>query len=169
MRPMGVTMSRIEQLNQWLREVQTDAALNDDGSAAFLIGDQLEVVLATGEQASTILLFAELLPLQGLSPEEITTLCRHSLRFNSHDGLTGDAAVAFDRHQNRLVFNQSIPWDGLDAETLWADYDRFAANALQLWRTCHGQVSEAQATHEHAAAPDQTDPAVPPPQPWTLA
>ncbi len=162
-------MSPIERLNQWLAETQPGAALNHDGTATFLVDDTLEVVLATGEQATTILLFTELLPLQGLSDEAVAQVCRHSLRINSHDTLTGDAALALDRHQNRLVFNQSIAWDGLDAEALWAAYDAFAANAVQLWQAFHGQAGTDHGATEQDHQPQQPSTAVPPPQPWTLA
>lgn len=163
-------MSPIERLNQWLDEAQPGASLNADGTATFLVGNQLEVVVATGDDPSVIMLFTELMPLQGLSDEEIAVVCRHSLLINSHDGLTGDAALALDRHHNRLVFNQSIAWENLDAEHLWAHYDAFAANALTLWATVHGQPrTNAAADEENAAAPDQPQAAVPPPQPWTLA
>ncbi|CAM2010080.1 CesT family type III secretion system chaperone [Acanthopleuribacter pedis] len=161
-----------ERLNQWLGETQPGAALNENGTATFLAADGVEIVLATDNESPIVLLFAELLPLQGLAPEEIAMVNRNSLLINAHPTLTGDGALALDPVQNRLVFNQSIPWEDLDAETLWATYDTFAANAVRLWATVHGHVDEAP---DGSGEPQPEQPSTgldeppPPVQPWQLA
>lgn len=170
-------MSPIDQLNQWLADVQPGAALNENGTAAFLIDEGIEVILATDHQSPVILLFAELLPLQGLDPEAVTRVSRHCLHLNSWDEITGDASLALDTTQNRVVFNQSVPWEGLEAAQLWDIYDHFAANTKRLWATFHGQVddngvdnpSESDSDSDNATPAPVED--TPPPmiQPWNLA
>lgn len=141
-------MSVTQMFNSWLAvlgEMQGQALqLTAEGTAAFLFGDKVEVVVSVDDHSPVMLLLAVIFELAGHDDRVHDQVLAEAMRLNAYKQVTAGGSLAYDRRYQRLVLNKSVLVEELDPELFVSHLEPFGQAAVQLVNTFQGDQPPAE-------------------------
>ncbi|CAM2007371.1 CesT family type III secretion system chaperone [Acanthopleuribacter pedis] len=161
-------MSITQTMNQWLEVIGAiqgeSLQLSPEGTAAFVYGEEVEVVVSVDDQSPVMFFLAVIIDMQDLEEDLHNQILGEAMRLNLYKQVTAGGSLAFDQHHTRLVLNKSVLVAELSPEQFVAELEPFGQAALQLVQTFRGE-SASSAPEEDEEQPPQNPPQIEPPPP----
>lgn len=155
-------MSVTQMFNRWLAvlgEMQGQSLqLSAEGTAAFLFGDAVEVVVSVDDHSPVMLLLAVIFELGGHDDRVHDQVLAEAMRLNGFKQVTAGGSLAYDRRYQRLVLNKSVLVEELDPELFVSHLEPFGQAALKLVNRFRGDESPNNPEPPDGNAPQPMNP-----------